>query len=116
VTEILSSLHQSKKRLIVLGVLGTIAELPKSKLNPLQFQRMIYVPYQIKQDIRQLASDPRNVVVLFSELSIRDMDRLFLGLPLYLVAESGYYYKLGTESAWERLHETCDLSWREGAI
>lgn len=36
-SEVLSSLHQSKKRLIVLGVLGTIAELPKSKLNPLQF-------------------------------------------------------------------------------
>lgn len=35
--EVLSSFQTSKKRLIILGVIDIIGELPKGKLNPLQF-------------------------------------------------------------------------------
>ena len=115
-TECLKSFQLANKRLVVLSVLGVLGETPKGKLNPYMFQKMVNISYQTKAFLRQLASDSKNTVVVLSQLEKSSMDRLFQGLPIWVTAENGAYFKHAAQSNWESSQETLDTLWKEGVI
>eukprot|EP01138_Halocafeteria_seosinensis_P014969 gb/GECG01015281.1/.p1 GENE.gb/GECG01015281.1/~~gb/GECG01015281.1/.p1 ORF type:complete len:1335 (+),score=160.38 gb/GECG01015281.1/:1-4005(+) len=81
------------------------------------------VPQEVLQALRDLASDPRNTVLIVSGKERYVLDRIFPDCPeLCLAAEQGFYYKFGTgcnfpttspsRSGWYQIGEHFDYSWQ----
>lgn len=115
-TEFFQNYQSANKRLLVFGVVGVLADTPKKKLNPLQFQQTLTVNYQTKQQLKHLSSDPKNVILVIGKLDRETMDKLFGGLSVWLTAENGAFYKKANEGDWKELNENMDLSWKPGVL
>jgi trehalose 6-phosphate synthase/phosphatase len=114
-SEVLRSYQNTKKRFIMLGVLDVLAD-PKRNIDVMQLKKTIYVNFTVKQHLKKIATDPRNVVLLWGNLDCKTMDRIFQGLPVWLAAENGFYYKYGMDINWEKLNENSDLSWKPAVL
>lgn len=115
-SDAIASYKLKKKRLLVFTVFGVLAEPVKKTLNAMQYHNLITVSYKVKEMLRTLGNDPANTVVVLAPLEPKYMDRLFYGLPIWLGAENGFFYKHGTETTWLKLHETPDLTWRDEVL
>lgn len=114
--EAIASYTLKKHRLLVFSVVNVLAEPVKKNLNAMQYHNLLAVSYKVREQLRTLANDPANTLIVLSALEPKYMDRLFYGLPLWLGAENGFFYKYGTDTAWSKLHEVPDLSWRNEVL
>jgi len=68
-------------------------------------------------DLEELSLDSRNTIVVFSNQSRRTMEEWFGHIDdLWLVAESGYTFKMGTKSEWKHLISLSNRVWLDGVL
>lgn len=114
--EAIASYRRKKRRLLVFSVVGVLAEPVKKNLNAMQYHNLLTVSYKVREQLRTLGNDSANMVIVVSALEPKYMERLFYGLPVWLGAENGFFYKYGTETTWLKLHENPDLSWKNEVL
>jgi len=90
-SELLDSFAKSSRRLILLGLLGTL-------INYSDFKEMHPLSDKLWGDLLTLASDPGNCVVVITGRE-RGLVSQWLGdLPVWVVAENGVFVRLGGPS------------------
>ena len=104
--DVCDSYRTAGKRLIILGLLGTL-------LNFSAFKEMEPIDDTLWKDLLALSSDPRNTVVVVSGRERALVSQWLGDLPVWIFAENGIYYRLGTRSAeWQSDHvENVDDDW-----
>jgi trehalose-6-phosphatase len=56
------------------------------------------------EDLREIALDHRNTLIIFSNQSADVLEEHFSEVDnIWLVAESGYLYKMGDKAEWKKL-------------
>ena len=104
-TELLDSFQGASKRLIVLGLLGTL-------ISYTDFMQMKPISESFWRDLHSLASDPRNTVVVASGRDRALVSQWLGDIPAYIVAENGVYLRLsGRPSDWSCTLADADASW-----
>eukprot|EP00316_Scyphosphaera_apsteinii_P000206 CAMPEP_0119329412 /NCGR_PEP_ID=MMETSP1333-20130426/75747_1 /TAXON_ID=418940 /ORGANISM="Scyphosphaera apsteinii, Strain RCC1455" /LENGTH=1456 /DNA_ID=CAMNT_0007338521 /DNA_START=106 /DNA_END=4476 /DNA_ORIENTATION=- len=105
-SEMLESFQRhSNRRLIVLGLLGTL-------ITYHAFKSMQPLPDALWKDLLVIASDPRNTVVIVSGRERALLSQWIGDLPVWISAENGCYYRLGSRAAeWQCMIEGVDDSW-----
>ena len=101
----LDAYKSSSKRLIVLGVLGTLIDYEA-------FRGMQPLNDDLFRDLQALSSDPRNTVVVMSGRERALVTQCIGDLPVWIVAENGLYHRLGGRGAeWGCMLPDFDDSW-----
>ncbi|KAI9104088.1 glycosyltransferase family 20-domain-containing protein [Phlyctochytrium arcticum] len=105
---------QSRKRLFFLDQDGTIMNFNKHSSTKLLSSR---IPSDtVVQLVKNLASDPRNIIYIMSGRCKADMSE-FVGLPnVGLCAENGCFLKYVNRSKWETMLPDQNLSWRQRVL
>jgi len=103
--DLLDSFGRSSRRLIVIGLLGTL-------INYQAFSEMKPLADGLWKDLLTLASDSRNTVVVMTGRE-RGLVSQWLGdLPVWIIAENGVYARMGGPSAeWTVAIEPPDDAW-----
>jgi len=104
-SELFDSYARTSRRLIILGLLGTL-------LDYSSFTSMTPISDLLWKDLLFLSSDPRNTVVIVSGRDRALLSKWLGDLPVWICAENGCYYRLGGRSAdWQCMLESVDDSW-----
>eukprot|EP00742_Colponemidia_sp_Colp-10_P008523 GILJ01009236.1.p1 GENE.GILJ01009236.1~~GILJ01009236.1.p1 ORF type:complete len:841 (-),score=141.00 GILJ01009236.1:472-2994(-) len=108
-SEVVKTYTNTKRRLIVLGLIGTIAPIAARR-------RSLRVKRSVVESISTLCSDPNNTVLVMSSFG-RDLVEHAVGhlSNVWLAAESGFCYKQGgNNNEWKSLIDNVDLGWMDG--
>ena len=103
--------------------LGRHARSPRGgvRLTLIDYYRSS-LPAQVAHAIKELAEDPRNMLMVLSGQDRKYVERAFGGIgDASFCAEHGFLYKLGSlpgikrvaHTEWQQLVEDFDLSWKE---
>ena len=97
------SYRTSGRRLIILGLLGTLIGFDG-------FKEMRPIDDTLWKDLLALSSDPRNTVVVVSGRERALVSQWLGDLPAWIFAENGIYYRLGPRSVanWQSDHALDD--------
>jgi len=105
----LKPLQSAQNLALFLDYDGTLSEIKKKPAEA--------VPDEHIKTLFHLMERPGGPdIYLISGRKQVDMDEWFAGYDFNLIAEHGYYYKLGASSNWEIYDSQADLSWKEQII
>jgi len=91
VASVIDTYRQANRRLIIMGLLGTLIDYSS-------FKDMIPMADALWKDLLVLASDPRNTVVVVSGRERALVSQWLGDLPVWIVAENSIYYRFGGRS------------------
>lgn len=102
---VIESYRQGSRRLIILGLLGTLIDYSS-------FKDMQPMADALWKDMLALASDSRNTVVVVSGRERALVSQWLGDLPVWIVAENSIYYRLGGRSVeWSSQMDGHDDAW-----
>jgi trehalose 6-phosphate synthase/phosphatase len=108
INELLRSLHNAKRLLLLLDYDGTLVPFAGTPdLAP--------PDAELKELLRKLAARPGTSIHIVSGRRRSTLERWFGGLPVALHAEHGYWSRLGHEDAWQAMFET-PVEWKDKAL
>lgn len=108
------SFLSSKKRLIIVGLVGTLTRRRVKGMTYRMFGRVAKVDPKIVEQLKRLHQDPRNTVVVITSRGMQFADQLIGEAGTWIVAENGYYVRRGgRDKPWETTVKSKDLdmSW-----
>ena len=121
-TEVLAAYRKARRRAIFLDWGGTLVHLEAGFASTLIDYYRSSLPAQVAHVIKELAEDPRNMLMVLSGQDRKYVERAFGGIgDASFCAEHGFLYKLGSlpgikrvaHTEWQQLIEDFDLSWKE---
>ena len=121
-TEVLAAYRKARRRAIFLDWGGTLVHLEAGFASTLIDYYRSSLPAQVAHVIKELAEDPRNMLMVLSGQDRKYVERAFGGIgDASFCAEHGFLYKLGSlpgikrvaHTEWQQLVEDFDLSWKE---
>ncbi|KAG0326717.1 hypothetical protein BGZ99_009115 [Dissophora globulifera] len=109
---VLPEYSAAKRRLLLLDYDGTL--LPYERLSAVRSKGKTSNEDMIRI-VKQLTSDPRNVVYIMSGRTREGLDQIFGGIDnIGLCAEGGCFLKFAGKSSWEnQVQEGTDMQWRK---
>jgi len=123
-TEVLAAYRRARRRAIFVDWGGTLVNIEDGFNSHLvEYYREGLSP-SLFACLEQLASEPRNLLMVLSGQGCEAMDAAFSGLTsASFAAEHGCFFRLGslpgvrrpTAGGWRQLIEGFDLSWKESA-
>ncbi|RLN98729.1 hypothetical protein BBJ28_00009342 [Nothophytophthora sp. Chile5] len=112
--EVLAAYARSSRRLLVLDYEGTLLDDPVPTGASSQQRATLAAPKPVvKRLVEALANDPKNTVVLVSAHERSVVGSWLTDRRVGVVAESGYFYRLPNEDAWQVMTEDTDPSWKK---
>ncbi|KAE9000953.1 Alpha,alpha-trehalose-phosphate synthase [UDP-forming] A [Phytophthora fragariae] len=112
--EVLGAYARSRHRLLVLDYEGTLFDDPTSAGGASQQRSNVAPPKPfVKRLVETLANDPKNTVVLVSAHERNVIGSWLTDHRVGVVAESGYFYRLPNDEAWQVMTEDTDPSWKK---
>lgn len=93
------SSHASRK-LIILGLVGTISEKYRSHTRRDSYSRFSKVNPEIRNYLKELSSDPLTTVLIISSRDQETCEKACAGTDAILAAENGFYVKHPGEEHW----------------
>lgn len=112
---VLRAFRESKSRLLILGLVGTITQPRPKEMLFQHYLRFAEVPQDTKDALRTLNTDENTTIVIVTSRR-RDYAMELLGedIDAWICAENGYFIKRGAGATWTCTtgrDGTDDLSW-----
>eukprot|EP00497_Spongosphaera_streptacantha_P004516 TRINITY_DN5385_c0_g1_i1.p1 TRINITY_DN5385_c0_g1~~TRINITY_DN5385_c0_g1_i1.p1 ORF type:complete len:177 (+),score=44.38 TRINITY_DN5385_c0_g1_i1:57-533(+) len=106
---VMEAWKQSRQRLLMIGLVGTITSPKPPKMSFQQFLKFAKVPLTIKKSLKTLAADPNTTVVVVTSRRREYTEKLIGDTGAWVCAENGFFSRKTGSDQW-----TCASS-RQGA-
>jgi trehalose 6-phosphate synthase/phosphatase len=107
ISRITEDYDKAERRMFFLDYDGTLVAFTK-------YPELAIMDKPTRRIIRRLVENPSNQVVIISGRNRDFLERQFMGIPVILVAEHGYFIKRGDEE-WEAVFDP-NLDWKEAVL
>eukprot|EP01083_Nonionella_stella_P057372 150629_1 len=112
--KMLDDFVKSKRRLLFLGLLGTITGAREKGMPFDQFLEFTKCTSSNAESLLKLTLDPNTIVVVMTSRMREFADKVLGDLGSYVSAENGFFVRKGGSSRdWMLTTDTVDLSWME---
>jgi trehalose 6-phosphate synthase/phosphatase len=102
--------ERSKKRLLIFAYEGVLSPQITT------FPELAQMSDQVRANLKILASDPQNTVIVISARSGAVMEKWIGDIPVVLAAEYGVYVRWRPQDLWECQVPNLDISWKENVM